>query len=174
MEMKEQEQGHGKTVQVGAIGLGQSDELVDLIPKLDCSRTTSTILKSSAIFKLGHCISVGVESINGSKAKASKALKEADAAKAEASEAKAEVEHLKEALKKAEKTLAKTKINMASKIEKRKRAEVKIEEVQRDGEKRVVETKLTAMEEFKIFEELRNIKVQFAREAYDVGFNTCR
>ena len=36
-----------------------------------------------------------------------------------------------------------------------------------------MEAKLIAMEEFKVFEELKNIEIQFASEAYDAGFNTC-
>ncbi|EHA8587066.1 hypothetical protein COCNU_scaffold001367G000040 [Cocos nucifera] len=115
------------------------------------------------INKLGHYLSISIESANNNKAETSKALKEAEVAKAKAFESKAEVEHLKEVLKEVERNSAEIKnaleTDLASEIEKRKKAEAKINEVKRKGEKRVTEAKQLAMVEFKASKELTTVKV---------------
>ena len=78
--------------------------------------------------------------------------------------------------KEAERTLAEIKnaleIDLASEIEKRKKAEAGISEVKREWEKRMMEAKQLAMEEFKASKELTIINVQFIRKAYNASYDT--
>ncbi|EHA8587456.1 hypothetical protein COCNU_scaffold002256G000010 [Cocos nucifera] len=132
----------------------------------------------ATFLELGHYLSVGIESANNNKTEASRALKEAEVAKAEASDAKAKVECLKEMLKEAERISAEIKsaqeFDLVSKVKRRKKVETEVTEVKREGEKMMTEAKRLAMEEFKAFKELTTIKVQFAREAYNAGYDTCQ
>ncbi|KAG1355341.1 hypothetical protein COCNU_07G014530 [Cocos nucifera] len=154
-----------------------------LVPPVEKKKEVEKMMKST-VKKLGHHLFANIEAVNIHEAEASKAAKEADVAKVEAQESKAEVEHLKEALKekstevehlkealrKVEQTLVEIKntleINLASKIERRKKAEVEASK----GEKRAAEAKKQAMAKFKALKELEDIKIKFTKEAFNKGF----
>ncbi|EHA8586527.1 hypothetical protein COCNU_scaffold000481G000030 [Cocos nucifera] len=156
----------------------KGDKFVDLISDLDCNRIASTTLRSSTISKLVHYLSIDIESANNNKAKAFKASKEAEVVKVEASQSRGKVEHLKEALKEVERTLAKVKsamkVDLASEVEKRRKAEAEVSKIKKEEGKRVAEAKQLGMKEFKASKELTNIKVLFAKEAYNASYDTCQ
>ncbi|EHA8587127.1 hypothetical protein COCNU_scaffold001459G000090 [Cocos nucifera] len=82
----------------------------------------------------------------------------------------AKVGSLQEVLKEEEKTSMGLKVALASEEEKRKKIEGKVSELERQVSRHILEAKAQAIEEFKIFSEIRDLNIQFSKEAFQKGF----
>ena len=85
-------------------------------------------------------------------------------------ESSVEVEHLQGALGSAKYASMKMKEELASELEKRKKAEAIIFK----GERRIAEAKEQIILDFKALKELEDIKIKFAKEAFVKGFELCQ
>ncbi|KAG1327668.1 hypothetical protein COCNU_01G016020 [Cocos nucifera] len=145
--------------------------LLDIIKRMLRSDDEERMRNSyMAFIELGQHLFTNLEAINLHKTEISRAIKEAKTIQTEAKNARAESEclreahstevgHLQEVLKKEEQVSAILKTTLALEEEKRKKAEV---EVGTKGER--------AIKSFRSSKEMEDIKVVFAQEAFDKGF----
>ncbi|EHA8587940.1 hypothetical protein COCNU_scaffold003633G000030 [Cocos nucifera] len=81
-----------------------------------------------------------------------------------------EVGGLQEVLRKEEHTSVGLKATFALEEERRKKAKVKIAELKDQTSRQISKAKIRAMEEFKVFSQMRDLNVAFSQEAFQKGY----
>ncbi|XP_073105621.1 uncharacterized protein [Elaeis guineensis] len=123
-----------------------------------------------SFLEIGHQLIINIEAMNNVKKEVAQAEEGRQAEAGRLEEKVAEVASLREALQKEGQTSTDQR---AALKEERKKAEAEVSELKAQIPTLVSEARIRAVEEFKIFSEMRDLKVQFGQAAFIKGFELC-